>query len=196
MNLARLFSGCFKALGRDTHWPDYFDLSTKGFRQSFLTIPLSLPFFYVCAAALHKQQVAVLSQSPEAPAVMPGLISPAPFVLIFLTFGFSFSALAYFLARMFQKDEVFKSWVVVRHWTFFFLAFIVSVLLGASYLGVIPFAFVLPFIFMIYLGTLAVDIRYAQKIAGFEWGAAILAGCMITALGLMVVLIGVNGLAG
>lgn len=196
MNLARYFSGCLKALGLDQDWAKFFDLSEKGFQRSFLTIPLSLPFFYICAAAIHKQQVNLLEQIPEFDGQPPSLIQPLFFVLVFLFYGISFFAIAYFLGKAFQKDESFRPWVIVRHWTFFFMALIAGALFGLSYMDVVSFNAIIPIAFVLYLGTLAVDIRLAQKIAGFEWGAAILAGCMITALGLMVVLIGVTQLGG
>lgn len=200
MNLARYFSGSLKALGPkqspDQNWSNFFDLSENGFRQSFLTIPISLPFFYICAAAIHKQRLEILQQNPDFEGQLPGLIPPIFFVLVFLFYGISFFAVAYFLGKAFQKDDSLKSWVIVRHWTFFFLALMAGAVFGLSYMGLVSFAAILPIAFILYLGTLAVDIRLAQKIAGFEWGAAILAGCMITALGLMVVLIGVTRLGG
>ncbi len=196
MNLARYFSGCLKALGTDQDWRNFFDVSEKGFQQSFLTIPLSLPFFYICAAAIHKQHVDLLTANPDFDGQLPGLIPPIYFVLVFLFYGISFFAVAYFLGKAFQKDERLKSWVIVRHWSFFFLALIAGALFGLSYMSIVSFSAILPIAFILYLGTLAIDIRLAQKIAAFEWGAAILAGCMITALGLMVVLIGVTRLGG
>ncbi len=196
MNLAQYFAGCLKALGPEKDWAKYFNLTENGFRQSFLTIPLSLPFFYICAAAIHKQHVDLLQSQADFEGQLPTLIQPIYFVLVFLFYGISFFAIAYFLGKAFEKDESFRSWVIVRHWSFFFMALIAGGLFGLSYMGIVSFAAILPIAFLLYLGTLAVDIRLAQKIAGFEWGAAILAGCMITALGLMVILIGVTQLGG
>lgn len=195
MNVRQYFSGCLKALGFDTDWPEYFDLSERGFRLSFLTIPLSLPFYYMCALAIHKQQVTVLEQTPNYEGGTPELISPLLFVLISLAFGFSFSLIAFLLAGAFNKTSRFKSWAIVRHWSFFFVALIAAAFLGLTYFGIAPFSIILPLIFCLYLGTLAIDIRLAQKIGGFEWGGAILTGCIITALGLSVILMGLTRLA-
>ena len=149
----------------------------------------------MCALAIHKQQLAVMKQTPDYEGAIPELISPLLFVLISLAFGFSFSLIAFLLAGAFNKTDRFKSWAIVRHWSFFFLALIAAAFLGLTYFGILPFNIVLPLIFSLYLGTLAVDIRLAQKIGGFEWGGAILTGCIITALGLAVILMGLTRLA-
>jgi len=39
---------------------------------------------------------------------------------------------------------------------------------------------------------LAADIRLAQKVAGFEWGTAILIGCIIVAVGLTFILLAIS----
>ena len=195
MNPSRYFSACLKTLGFDPDWQKNFDLSERGFRLSFLTIPLSLPFFYMCALALHKQQLAVIEQIPDFEGRAPELIAPLPFVLICLAFGFSFSICAYLISNAFDKGATFKSWAVVRHWSFFFIAFSSAIILGLNYIGLIAFSVALPLIFCLYIGTLAVDIRLAQKVAGFDWGGAILTGCILTAVGLTIILMGVTQLA-
>ena len=44
----------------------------------------------------------------------------------------------------------------------------------------------------VYLGLLAADIRLAQKVAGFEWGMAVLIGCVIVAVGLTFVQLAIS----
>lgn len=195
MNPGRYFTGFIKALGLDQNWREYFDLTGSGFQRSFLTIPLALPFFYLCVLALHKQNLAVLALNPDFEGPLPALISPLSFVVISLAFGFSFSALAYGLSLAFGKLEHYRAWVTVRHWGFFFWAVIVSLFLGATYIGLIPFAAIIPILFILYMATLVIDIRLAQKIGGFDWGGAALVGCMTTALGLTIILFGMTRLA-
>jgi len=190
MNLMRHFRGFLKAIGLSSDWQSFFDLDAQGFQRSFLTIPLSLPFLYLCALSVHQQQVALTELNSDFAGPAPELISPLSFVLISLAFGFSFSALTFILARVFRKQDRYQAWVNVRHWGFFLLIIIASVMLGLTYMKWLPFEAIIPLFFILYLGTLAVDIRLAQKIGGFDWGGAILVGCMITALGLTIVLMG------
>lgn len=184
MNLAALFSGCFKVLGLDNTWPDHFDLSPKGFQQSFLAVFLSLPLFYICAAAVLKQRELISGDLQSFPA--------AAFLGIILIYGFMFPLSAFILASLFKKDQAFRPWVIVRHWTMFFAALVVAALFALTLAGVLPFMMVNSIAFFIYMCTLLMDIRIAQKVAGFEIGAAILAGCITTASGLLAVLIGVS----
>lgn len=192
MNLMRYFSGFLKVLGPGQDWSGFFDLTKTGFHRSFLTIPLSLPFYYLCALALHKQRLSVLATNPQIQTEAPSLLAPLPFVIVCLAFGFSFSILAYILGRVFGKTENVLSWINIRHWGFFLMLLLASILLGLTYIGVLPFFIVLPFLFILYLSTLAVDIRLAQKVGDFDWGGAILVGCMITAMGLSIILMGMN----
>lgn len=195
MNPPRYLSGFLKVMGLDSDWRRFFDLTRTGLQRSFLTIPLSLPFYYLCALALHQQRSLVLASNPDGGASAPVLIAPLPFVLICLAFGFSFSALAFAVSRAFGKADTLRAWITIRHWGFFFMIVLASFLLGLTFIGLVTFPMVLPFLFILYLGTLAVDIRIAQKVADFDWGGAILVGCMITALGLSIILMGMNYLA-
>jgi len=193
VNLTRFFTGSIKAFSADPDWQNHFDMSETGFRQSFLALILSLPFYYICAAAILKQRAEILSQTLESGSV-PGVISPASLLILLLAYSLMFPLCAYIFCLVFDKMDKFKPWVIARHWSFFFIAVIMAASLGLSLLGVLPFTMALGPVFALYMATLAIDIRFAQKIAGFEWGAAILAGCIITAMGLMIVRIGASNL--
>lgn len=194
MNLARLFTGCVRALGKDPDWGQNFDLSEKGFRASFWALLLSMPVAYVCYAAVLRQRKLVLEGQPELADSMPGLISPPMLFLLLIIFGMMFPICAYILCMVFEKMDKYRPWVIARLWTFFFIFLAMGFLFGLTLLGVLPFALVMTPIFVLYMSTLLVDIRFAQKIAGFEWGAAILAACIFTAMGLTVILIGAASL--
>lgn len=194
MNLARIFTGCLRAFGRDAGWAENFDLSEKGFRASFLALLLSMPVLYVCYAGIFRQRRIVMEAQPELVDNLPVMVSPPMLFLILIIFGMMFPIVAYVLCLVFEKMDKFRPWVIVRLWTFFFIALLMGALFGLTMLGVLSFAAIIPPIFVLYMGTLLVDIRYAQKIAGFEWGAAVLAACIITAMGLTVILIGTSSL--
>ena len=195
MNLARLFPGCLKAFSRATDWPQYFDLSEKGFRGSFWALILSMPVLYVGYAAIVKQRQTLLASQPELVDTLPTLVSPPMMFLLLIIYFMMFPICAYILCLVFDKMDRFRAWVIVRLWTFFFIYLGTGLLLGLNLLGVLSFSFVMVPVFILYMGTLVVDIRYAQKIAGFEWGAAILAACIFSAMGLTVMLTGSAALA-
>jgi len=184
VNLAAYFSGSLKALGRGEGWEQFFDLSRKGFSQSFIALLLTLPCYYVCALAVAKQRAVV---SAEPVAAVPLL----PFAIIFALYALTFSVSAYLLSLVFDKQDRFRPWVIVRHWTVFFAVLLAAMCMGLTLLG-LPFEIGMFAAFVLYMSTLVIDIRYAQKIAGFEWGAAVLAGCIITAMGFTILLTGVN----
>ncbi|NNE57490.1 MAG: hypothetical protein HKN36_05235 [Hellea sp.] len=192
MNLARYFSGTIKALGSSKTWSDDFDLTRAGLQQSFLALLLSLPFYFVCAAAVVKFRNEVLANSPDYDGAPDAYLPIGGFVLLLLLYALMFPLCVYIFTLVFDRQDRFRPWVIVRHWAFFFVALAAAILMGLSLLGVLPFQMALLPVFILYLGTLAIDIRLAQKIGGFEWGAAILAGCLITAMGLMMILIGMT----
>lgn len=185
MNLPRLLTGCIKALGRDPEWERYFDFSKRAFQHSFLAVGLSLPFYYVCAAAVQNQR-AIASGAEKATS-----LPIAAFIVVLGLYALTFVMSAYIIALVFDKLVSFRAWVIVRHWSIFFAAMFAAILMGLNLVGILPFAAAIYTVMGIYLLTLAIDIRLAARIAGFEWGAAVLAGCLITAMGLTILLIGV-----
>jgi len=68
--------------------------------------------------------------------------------------------------------------------------------MGLYMANILPFFVSIYIVFGIYLSTLLIDIRLAARIGGFEWGAAILTGCLITAMSLTVLMIGMSQFAG
>jgi len=92
---------------------------------------------------------------------------------------------------VFDKQDRFRAWVIVRHWSVFFTVFFVALLFGLYLYAGLPFAIVNMVALVAYLGVLAIDIRLAGKIAGFEWGGAVLTGCIIHGMSLTVIVAGV-----
>jgi len=72
----------------------------------------------------------------------------------------------------------------------FWLVLIVAGLFGLYLIGVIPFAVVNYIALAAFLGILLIDIRLVQAVIPFPIGAAILIGCTINAMGLVVILLG------
>ena len=184
MNLARLLTGCLRALSGRADWPSFFDLSRRGFQHSFAALLLSLPCYYLAGLSIQKQTAITLGRDVE--------FSAGPFILIFAIYALMFSITAYVLAMMFDRIGQYRPWVIVRHWSVFFAAFLAAGICGLFLSGLIPFSIVYSALMVIYLSTLLIDIRLAQKVAEFDLGWAVLIACVITVASLMILLIGVS----
>lgn len=183
MNPVAAFIGAIKALSGRADWTDYFDLTRKGLQQSFIALLLTIPAFYLIAHAVQVERAKMLEE-------VVGGVPLAPFAIILLLYLLTFSAVAYIFAMIFDKQDRFRPWVVSRHWSIFWLVLIVAGLFGLYLIGVIPFAVVNYIALAAFLGILLIDIRLAQVVIPFPIGAAILIGCTINAMGLVVILLG------
>jgi len=181
MNPLRSCLGVFAVLGRWPNWERYFDLSRSGLKVSLIILALCLVPLWLVAWSFQSERASLL----ETDFVPPDLLS---YVLTVGLLLFSFPALAYLAAMIFEKMDRLRPWIITRNWSVFCL----SVLTGAGYglflLGALPFAIANGIGFAAYMGVLAVDIRLAQKVAGFKLGAAILIACAIIGVGLTFVM--------
>jgi len=184
VNLPAYFQGCLKALGPAQDWPNYFNLDRAGLKQSFIALALTLPCFYLCGIAAQTEISKITDRADIT------IIPPLAFIILSTLYALTFAFSAYILTMFFDKQDRFRPWVIVRHWTIFFAVLIVAAFYGLYLLSIIPYALATFVAFVFYLGTLAIDARLAQKIVGFPWGTAILIACIITATGLSVFLIG------
>ena len=183
MNIIAALNGSIKALAGRADWVDHFDLTRKGLQQSFIALLLTIPAFYLIA---HATQIERAKMVEEAIAAVP----LAPFAIILLLYLLCFSAAAYIFAMVFDKQDRFRPWVIMRHWSVFWLVLIVAGIFGLYLLGVLPFAVVNYIALAGFMSILLIDIRLAQTIVPFPMGSAILIGCAINAMGLVVILLG------
>ena len=183
MNPVAALIGSVKALAGREGWTDHFDLTRKGLQQSFIALLLTIPAFYLIAHAVQVERAKMLEEGVSG-------VPLAPFAIILLLYLLTFSAVAYIFAMIFDKQDRFRPWVVSRHWSIFWLVLLVAGLFGLYLIGVIPFAIVNYIALAAFLGILLIDIRLAQAVIPFPIGAAILIGCTINAMGLVVILLG------
>jgi len=183
VNPVAAFIGAIKALSGRADWTDHFDLTRRGLQQSFIALLLTIPAFYLIAHAVQVERAKMLEE-------VVGGVPLAPFAIILLLYLLTFSAVAYIFAMIFDKQDRFRPWVVSRHWSIFWLVLIVAGLFGLYLFGVIPFAVVNYIALAAFLGILLIDIRLVQAVIPFPIGAAILIGCTINAMGLVVILLG------
>lgn len=188
MNPVAALIGSIKALAGRADWTDHFDLRRAGLQQSFIALILTIPAFYLIAHAVQLERAKVLEAELSA-------VPLAPFVIIVLLYLLVFSAIAYIFAMIFDKQDRFRPWVITRHWSVFWLVLIVAGVFGLQLIGVIPFAAANLLALIGFLCILLIDMRLAQTVIPFPIGAAILIGCTINAMGLVVILLGFEQVA-
>ena len=184
IDLGALLIACRKALLGRADWVEGVDLSRRGFWQSFAALGLCVPALYVCAIAIARQRARIFDM-PES------LVSPLIFAVVALIYLLTFSATAYIICAAFSKQNRFRPWVILRHWSVFFIVLLTASLYGLNILGVLPFEIANFAALGLYLSVLAVDIRLAHIIGGFDITPAIFTACIIFGMGLSVLLIGV-----
>ncbi|PHS37906.1 MAG: hypothetical protein COA91_09070 [Robiginitomaculum sp.] len=175
----KLLTGVINALmGRE--WQDDIDVSAHALPRSFLAIALYVPLGLVVASAVVHYNDNTATPPYQTVAITLGLI------------GLAFPLIAYILCMLFNKTAGFRPWVIVRNWAIFFALAAVAAIAGLYLAGLVPFALVYFMGFGLYLGTLAIDIRLAWRIAGFDWIGAVFAGILISAATMMILSQGVN----
>ncbi len=179
MNLVRIFNGVVNAL-RDKPWEDGFDLSPRGLQRSFNAVAAYIPLGLVAARAAVKYNDNTASMPYGSIAMTLGLIA------------LTFPLIAYVLCMLFDKMDRFRPWVIVRNWTNLFVYAMIAAALGLYLFGVLPFfpAYVLAL--TLYVGTLAIDVRLAWRIGGFDWIGAVFAGILISTATMMVLLLAIS----
>ncbi len=185
MNPLKLFIGCMAAVGRIPNWERFFDLSKSALRVSFMSQIFILPAFYFIASTATQARADALGIEAE-------LANMAVIAIIGLVYLLSFSAVAYILTMVFERQDRLRPWVIVRHWCVFFLAWIAAVGFGLFVLGILPLAAAYGVVFAGFMGSLVIDIRLAKRIIGFDWGGAILTACLISVTGMSLLLTGIS----
>ncbi|MBL4853515.1 MAG: hypothetical protein JKY25_04665 [Robiginitomaculum sp.] len=175
----KIFTGVINALtGRD--WQDDIDVSAPALPRSFLAVAAYIPLGLVVALAVVRYNDNTATPPYQTVALTLTLI------------GLAFPLIAYILCMLFDKMAAFRPWVIIRNWTILFALIGVAATAGLYLIGLIPFALVYFMGFSLYLGTLAIDIRLASRIAGFDWIGAVFTGILISTATMMILSLGVT----
>jgi hypothetical protein len=185
MNPISSILGVFAVLGTWPNWESYFDLSRRGQKVSFIVLALSLLPLWVVAYGVQSER----ALQTDTDIVLPGVM---PFILIIGLWLFTFPGLAYLIGMIFEKMDRVRVWTITRNWAVFALSLLAGAAFALVNLGMLPFILANGVFLAAYLGVLAVDVRLAQKVAGFNWGTAILIGCVIVAVGLTFILLAIS----
>ena len=173
MNLLKIFIGALNALlGKP--WEDNFDLSASALPRSFIAVAAYVPLGLIAAKAAVKYNDNT-NNIPYGPIVITlGLIA------------LTFPLIAYVLCMVFDKMDRFRPWVIVRNWAILFALMLIAAVLGLYLIGALPFFPAYVMALTLYIGTLAIDIRLAWRVAEFDWMGAVFAGILISAATMMV----------
>lgn len=174
-----ILQGVINALGNED-WESEFDLTPKALPRSFFAVALYIPLSFVAARATVKYNDVV------------GHVPYMSIAIILILISLTFPLVAYILCSVFDKQESFRSWVIVRHWAILFAWFIVALPFGVYLIGLIPFSVAFFLGMMAYLGTLAIDIRLAARVAEFDWMGSVFTGILISASSMMVLFLGMQ----
>jgi len=174
-----IFQGVKNALG-EGDWENEFDLSPKALPRSFLAVLLYIPASFVVARAAVKYNDVI------------GHVPYVSIAIILILVSLSFPLIAYILSSVFDKLESFRAWIIVRNWSFLFAWVVVAIPFGLYLLGLVPFSVAFFIGMTTYLATLAIDIRLAMRVAGFDWMSAIFAGILVSTASIMVLGLGLQ----
>lgn len=175
--------GVFGIVGRWPRWRPFFDLSKDGAVRSFLGLIICYPALWMVLRGIETER-ARLADAPS-----PDLSVPLFAVIITLWLG-SFHLSSALIATLMGKTDALRDWWVVRNWALIWVSAALGLVFAATTLG-LPFIVANGALFAAYLGLLAIDIRIAQRAAGFPWGTAILVACVIVSTSMVVLLISI-----
>lgn len=113
-----------------------------------------------------------------------------PFILIVALWLLSFPITSGIIALLMQRTDRLTLWWTVRNWAFVWLCVVLGVVFLAVLFAGLPTIIGYGVLMAAYLGLLPIDIRLAQRAAGFPWMTAILVGCIIVSSGMIVMLTG------
>lgn len=155
-------------------------LTVQKFRLSFAALLLCIPMFVLITKAVVKYN----DNSTKAPYI--------DVIMVLALMSLSYPLIAYFLTMVFDKQASFKPWVTVRNWAFVWIVGLISAGFGLYLVGLLPFSFAYIFGLGLYLGTLALDIRLAHVLAGFDWAGSVFCAILISVTAIMVLLLGLT----
>lgn len=175
--------GVFGAVGRWPDWQRFFDVSQSGLIKSVLGLGLCFPSLWLVMVGLETERARIGGTDiPDFQLV--------PFLFIIGAWLLSFLLTSAMIAILMNRAEHLQTWWVVRHWAVVWLCLALGlVFLAVIYAGV-PTIIGYGALLAAYLGLLPIDIRLAQRAAGFPFMTAILVGCVIVSTGMMVMLFG------
>jgi len=176
-----ILRGCIEAL-KGGDWRGVMDISRPAFPRSFIALALTTVLYVFCAFVMTQKS---------------GAVFPIPVAIIIAALmALTFPVVAYLVAQLMSRMEVFRPWVIVRNWTVLGLVGIMATAFALAHFGLLPMGPASMIALLAYLGTLLADIRLAQTAADMNWMESIFTACAISVAGLLVLLASFASIAG
>lgn len=174
----------FQALIGGDKWRNAHLAQSPSFSLSCVAIALYIPLYGICVMAAIKNGADYSTLPIPVAASLAAAMGPV------------FMGIAWGLAKLFNKTDTLNHWIAARNWTQLWIVTAMAGICGLFIVGVIPWPLTYSLAALLFLGTLAMDIRLAQTIMKFEMGLAILTGCAISIGGLMTLMLGAQFFSG
>lgn len=171
-----ILKGIYKAL-RGGDWENEFNLGQRGLTFSFAALLLYIP----CGMLIAKAIVQFNSEGQGEPNYS-GVIQTVSGMAL------TFPLLAWILSYVFQQRDTLQAWLIVRNWTGVLILVTFAAFAGLYLVGLMPFMIVYFAGMALYLTTLAVDIRLAGRVGGYNWTIAVFISILIAISSMMVLL--------
>lgn len=175
--------GVFGAVGRWPDWQRFFDLSRHGLIWSVLALLICFPSLWLVMVGLETERANLAGTSVPEFRVLP-------FVAIIGLWLLSFPVTAGLVALLMNRTDTLLDWLTVRNWAVVWLCLALGLIFLLIIYAGVPTIIGYSALLAAYLGLLPIDIRLAQRAAGFPLMTAILVGCIIVSTGMMVMLAG------
>ena len=186
----RTLLGVFGAVGRWPDWERFFARGTGGLLGSFGALVVCFPALWLVVT--ESLRAGAPPDEPRLDSYVPPEPEPALFALIVALWLASFTVTATLIAVLMRRTERLRLWLIARNWAVAWLCLALGAVFALVRFTPLPFAVGSGALFAAYLGLLPVDIRLAQRAAGFAPMTAILAGCVVVSTSLVVLLTGVR----
>lgn len=172
--------GILGIVGRWANWREFFDLSRQGMFRSLFALILCFPALWLILTGIETERARMSGQDA------PDISIPAFLVITTLWIG-SFHLSSFLIASLMGKSGKLALWWTVRNWALVWICVVLGLIFALTMVG-LPFIIANGALFAAYLGLLPIDIRIAQRAAGFSLGSAILVACVVVSTSMVVLL--------
>ena len=175
--------GVFGAVGTWPDWERFFGRGPRSLALSFGALAAVFPALLLVA----RVQEAERARRLDAAEIV---VDPLVLGLVVTAWLASFAITASLIAVVLRRTERLGLWITARNWAVVWLSLALAGVFALVHATPLPYSVAGGALFAAYLGLLPIDIRLAQRAAGFPLMSAILIGCVVVSTSMMVFLTG------
>ena len=185
MSFLRGFRGIVSLIGRAPldDFEHYFGPPKAAFQSSLAAVGGSIYLIILAAQNVMKlQRRDIIADEIHSSNSAMHIGLTAFFYLL------AFTGLAFLLSLILSHRQAFYRWASVRHWAVFYALIPTTLALVLAGAGLFPAVMANAILFIAFIGWLFADIRLAQKLGEMGLMSAIFTGCIVHAMGLLILL--------